>query len=114
MSPALRNASPRVTRAAMSAAERCWPARDCTGGDCTGGDVACGVAAAGGAAGVGTDALGCGICSGRNGAGVGTAGAGCGFGDSGVGERAVADGEAAWGGCGGATLGEGLPAGASD
>src|SRR5580693_659210 len=109
MSAALRKASPRVTRAAMSAAERCWPA-----GGCTDGDGACGVAEAGGAAAVGTDALGCGICSGRTGAGVGTAGAACGFGGSGVGGRAAADG-AAWGaGCGGATLGEGSPAGGSD
>src|SRR5580693_9272538 len=109
MSPALRNASPRVTSAAISGVERCWPA-----GDCTGGGGACGVAAALGTAEVATDAFGCGICSGRSGAGVGTAGAACGFGGfggSGVGGRAAADGAARGAGCSGATLGEGSRAG---
>src|SRR5438270_13814651 len=87
MSPALRNSSPRVTRAAASVAERRWPA-----GDCTGGGGACGVIAARGAGGIAAGGFGCGICSGRDGAGVGTAGAACGFGGS------------------GATLGGGLPA----
>src|SRR5580693_10511030 len=106
MSPALRNASPRVTSAAISVAERCWSA-----GGCTAGGDACGVAVVRGAAGVGTDALGCSICPGRTGAGVGAAGTACGFGGSGVGGRAAIDG-AAWGvGCGGATLGERLTAG---
>src|SRR5271155_3152650 len=106
MSPALRNASPRVTKAVISVSERCWPA-----GDCTGGGGACGGAVARGAAGVATDAFGCGNCSGGNGAGVASAGAGCG---SGVGGRAAGDGAARGAGCSGAMLGEGLPAGGAD
>src|SRR4051794_11497180 len=75
MSPALRNSSPRVTRAAAPVAVGRWSA-----GDCTGGGGARGVVAARGAGGVAADGFGCGICSGRDGAGVGAAGAACGSG----------------------------------
>src|SRR5260370_33271567 len=91
MSPAVRNASPGITSAAISVVEGCWPAGGCTGG------------------GVATDALGCGICSGRNGTGTGRAGAACGFGGSGSGGRGGDDRARGGAGRGGAGARGGRP-----
>jgi len=55
MSPALKKASPRVTSAAISAADGCWLGGDCVGGREVVGDVAGGVACFSAGSGEATD-----------------------------------------------------------
>jgi hypothetical protein len=76
MSPTLRNLSPRVTSAAISAGARRWSAGDGGGGGKVGRDVACGVVCSSSGAGEARGGVGSGTREARAGAGVATGDAG--------------------------------------
>src|SRR5690242_17715204 len=102
MSPALRNASPRLIKAPISARERRDP-----GGDGSDPGAACGGAASPRGAGL-AGAFGGEICSCDDGAGIVEAGPVCGLAEP-AGGTGAADGAAGGTGCGGPMLGAAKP-----